>query len=60
MFNDYEMLILATIICTGGAIFCFIGHFVEKYLDDTPQLRRPSVNINPHKMAEYNETVNRR
>ena len=60
MFNDYEMLILATIICTCGAIFCFIGHFVEKYLDDSPQLRRPSVNINPHKLAEYMETVDRR
>ena len=60
MFNEYELYTLAAILCFGGAIFCLIGHYVEKYLDDSPQLKRPSVNINPHKLAEYNQTVDRR
>ena len=60
MYNHYELLILATILCIGGAVFCLIGHFVEKYLDDEPRLKRTPVNLNPAKLAEYNQTVDRR
>ena len=58
MYNEYETLILAAILCFGGAIFCLIGHFVEKYLDNTD--KHTPINLNPKKMAEYNETVDRR
>ena len=60
MYNGYESLIIIAILCFAGAIFCFIGHFVEKYLDDSPQLKRHSVNLTDRKMVEYNETVDRR
>ena len=58
MYNHYELLILAAILCFAGGFFCLIGLFVEKYLDNTD--KHTPINLNPKKMAEYNETVDRR
>ena len=58
MYNHYELLILAAILCFFGAIFCLIGLFVEKYLYSDE--KHTQINLNPKKMAEYNETVDRR
>ncbi len=47
MYNDFESLVLMSIILICGAIVCFIGHFVE---EDTTVKR--SVNTKPFTMTE--------
>lgn len=60
MYNQYEILVIASILCFGGALFCLIAYIVEKYLDDAPENKKQSVNINPKMLDEYNQTVDRR
>ena len=57
MYNLFEIYAVAAVLLIVGSLFCLVGHFVGKYVESCT---RHSVNLNPRKMAEYNQTVDRR
>ena len=61
MYNIAEIYILSAILLFLGSIFCLVAYLIEEYLDDDePRLKRHPVNYDHRKMAEENETVDRR
>jgi hypothetical protein len=43
MYNDFESLVLMSIIFICGSIICFIGHFVEKVTD--PEMTEDEIEL---------------